>query len=415
MARYPPVVPKEENTPKPRRPRGEGTLRKRRDGACEASLDLGVGPDGKRVVQWFRGKTNAEALRRRREALDKLARGESPASSRMTVEQWIRHWLDTNVSNSVLQEQRKPMTEQSYRTLAAEYVIPSLGRVRLDKLTSADVDGMTGTMKRAGYAPNTIRLARALLRTALNAALGEGLVARNVVANSVAPNVAGSARKAVTLTFEQARSLVASVSEEPYGPLIELALWTGMRKGELLALRWEEIDFDRSALLVAATHGRVSGKGIVRSTPKTKKSLATVPLVASAVEALRRQQAAQEKAAAELGTRWRGSELVFHGPWGGPLDPSKATKMWNDIRDARGLPHSTFHDLRHTTATLLRHSGVPVDVTSRILRHSSIVMTADVYTSIDDTLTTEALAKLERAIKDETQFQPVSSEEALAL
>ena len=380
-----------------RRSKGDGGVRQRSDGAWEATVDLGRSPDGKRQVRSFRGRTKQAALARRREALGKIARGEKLASSRMTVGAWIDHWLETTVASLVLHEQLKRSTAYSYRTLADEYVKPCVGSIPLDKFATEDVDAMTGRLRKAGYKPNTIRLARSLLRTALNAALRAGHIARNPVTNSVAPNVKSGKR--ATLDLDQVQALMSSLGDKTYGPLIEVALWTGMRKGELLALRWPEVDFEHGVAMVDATLGRITGEGLLRSLPKTDAARDTVPLVGSAIAAVRRQRSFQEAEQIRLGSRWRGGDYVFHGPIGGPLDPSKASKEWNVIRDRLGLPKITFHDLRHTTATLLRDAGVPLEVISRVLRHSSITVTADVYTKVGQRLAATALEGFEAAMK----------------
>ncbi len=313
----------------------------------------------------------------------------------MTVSTWIEQWLAGPVATSVVLGARKATTAESYRCLFEAYVRPTVGELRLDKLTAADVDGMTSMLARAGYRPNTIRLARATLRAAINAAVAEGVVARNVVERSVAPKV--SKQKRPTLDLTQAQDLLGSLDGEPYGPLIELALWTGMRRGELLALRWKDVDLDVGQARVSATLSRLTGKGLVESGPKTEESANTVPLVGRAVAALLRQRQAQLEASNRR-EGWRATEHVFHGPKGGPLDPARATKEWNAIRDARELPHITFHDLRHTTGTLLRGAGVPLEVIGRILRHASIRTTADVYVDIRDALTRDGLEALENAL-----------------
>ena len=151
--------------------------------------------------------------------------------------------------------------------------------------------------------------------------------------------------------------------------------------------------------MVDATLGRITGEGLLRTLPKTAAARDTVPLVGSALAALRRQRSFQAAERLRLGIRWRGGDYVFQGPVGGPLDPSKATKEWNAIRDGLGLPKVTFHDLRHTTATLLREAGVPLEIISRILRHSSITVTADVYLKVGERLAATALEGFEAAIK----------------
>lgn len=313
----------------------------------------------------------------------------------------MTHWLDTTVATAVLHEQMKSSTAYSYRTLTSEYVIPTVGSIRLDRLTIDDVDAMTAKMKKAGYKPNTIRLARSTLRSAMNAAVRARKIAFNPVTGSIAPR--RSTEKRTPLTLDQARMLLKALDEKTYGPLIQVALWTGLRKGELLALLWSDVDLDGGSLMVDATLGRLTGEGLLRTAPKTEAAKDTVPLVESAVGALRRQRALQAAERLRLGARWRGGDYVFHGPIGGALDPSKALKEWNAIRDALEFPKVTFHDLRHTTATLLHEAGIPLEVIQRILRHSSITVTADIYTKVSEQLAASALSSYEAAITGSTE------------
>ncbi len=388
-------------TPSTRRPRGTGALWQAGDGHWEAVAELGTDAGGKRRRKVFRGRSAKEANDRRREYLDRRARGEGEAATttRLNVAGWMERWLAGPVEASVAVGSRAPGTAQSYRHLYQAYIKPTLGAARLEKLTTADVDQLVSTLAAAGYKPNTIRLARACLRTALNAAVGEGLLARNPVERSVAPRVATTKHRR-TLTLEEARRLLGSLEEEPLGPLIELALWTGMRKGELLGLLWEDVDVDAAVVHVRAGLTRVTGRGLVRGRPKTEESADSVPLVGSAVAALRRQRSLQAERRLALGKRWQLGEYVFHGPRGGALDPAAVTRGWNSVRDRLGLPVVSFHDLRHTTATLLLNDGVPLVVVSQILRHASIRITADVYAEVGDSLRAEALARLERLLTE---------------
>ena len=217
-----------------RRARGEGGIRLRPDGAWESSLDLGTGPGGRRQVRWFRASTRSAALKRRRDAQDQLARGELVLSSpRMTVAQWMEHWLDGPLRTSVELGDRKPLTAQNYRHVYQAYIKDLVGGVRLDKLRAQDVDRMTLFLRQLKFRPNTVRVARTVLRAALTAAQKEGLVARNAVALSTAPKVPkkGKRENPPALNLVQARTLLASLDGKWAGPLITVAVLTGLRRG----------------------------------------------------------------------------------------------------------------------------------------------------------------------------------------
>ncbi len=376
-------------------------MRLRSDGAWEASLDLGTGLSGKRMVKWFRAPTRSAALARRREALDQLARGEFVLGPRMTVAQWMEYWLDGPLATLVELGDRKPLTRQNYRHVYDAYIRDLLGSVRLDKLGPQDVDWMTQTLRQLKLKPNTVRLARSVLRAGLTAAEKQGLVVRNAVRLSSAPRVSnkGKKRNPPALNLGQARTLLGSLDGGEFGPLVTVALLTGLRRGELLALRWADVDLDNRVLHVSGSLGRVNGEGLVRMEPKTDASEAEVPLIRDAVSAFRRQSEAQELAKEALGDRWAGGDYVFHGPRGGPMDPPRATRAWNSIRDSLGFPKEvTFHGLRHSTASVLFELGVPMEVISHILRHSSIRETSDVYVEVPTALKAKALARLQRAL-----------------
>lgn len=356
-----------------------------------------VGVDGRRRRRNFRGATQQEALGKLRRARAEMERaGGTLVDGATTLGEWIERWLDTTIASGVEQGRLKPATAASYRQLTKDYVAPEIGAIRLERLTAGDIDAMTSHMTQAGYSANTRRLARTLVRAALKAAVAEGLVGRNVAEHSVAPRLAREQREGLAL--DDARRLQASLDGEPIGPLVEVALWTGLRRGELLALRWSDVDQQAQVLHVGRTLGRIVGQGLVEGTTKTEDATADVPLVPSAVAALKRQRAMQAAERLRLGHRWRDTEHVFHGPLGGPLDPARATRSWTELRTRLELPAVTFHDLRHTTATLLREAGVSIDVISRILRHSSIVVTADIYTRIGTELQAAALQTLERHV-----------------
>ena len=374
----------------PRRPKGEGSLRQVRNGYWEAMLDLGWA-DGKRVRPTFRGRTKAEAIAKRKEAEQSLSRGEPILNNTITVSQLCDQWLESKVETKVALGSLKESTAQNYRDACNVYVKPVLGRKQVRSLRTADVDAMSARMRKAGLSQNTIRVARSTLRMALGFAITERVIAFNVVDGSVRPNVSTSADQHVTLSVKQAKHLLAHAPDDVYGSVVRLALWTGMREGELAGLLWEDVDLKAKRLKVTGTVHRLTGKGLVRTDPKTEASKAPIPLPPATIQLLRRQQRQQSSQRATAGDQWLERGFVFTNSVGGPLEGRKILREWHKMHQDLGLPQMTVHDLRHTTGTLLRNAGVPLDVVSAILRHSSIRVTRDVYTKIEEPLSREGM------------------------
>jgi integrase len=292
----------------------------------------------------------------------------------------------------------KPATAENYRWVVRSYIAPSIGRVQLAKLTPGDVDRMLRALEARGLSANTRRLARSVLRRALVFAERRGEVARNAAGLAEAVHVERRPHRVLTVT--QARRLLDVARDDRLEALWTLALLTGLREGELLGLRWEDVDLERGELHVRGTLKRLAGQGLVRTSPKNRASGAGVPLVDLAVDALGRHGARQVEERLAAGEHWRDEGYVFTTPLGGPLDARNLLRSWHALRERAGLPEMTVHDLRHTAATLLRNLGVPMDVVSRILRHSGISITADIYAEVGHDLAREAVEVLGRALRE---------------
>lgn len=381
-----------------RRGRGEGGIRQRADGRWEGSIDLGW-TGGKRVRKFVYGRTRADAAAKLRELRGRLDAGLPDIDARLTVGAYLEGWLRDSLPASV-----KPTTAENYGWVVRTYIVPSLGKVRLAKLSPADVDLMLRDLEDRGLSENTRRLARSVLRRALVFAERRGQVARN--AAGIAEPVHVERRPHRVLSVAEARRLLAVVRGDRLEALWTLALVTGLREGELLGLRWDDIDLQRGELQVRGTLKRLSGQGLVRTSAKNRASAAGVPLIGLAVDSLGHHGARQieERLAA---AEWTDEGYVFTTPLGGPIDPRNLLRSWYALRERADLPAMTVHDLRHTTATLLRNLGVPMDVVSRILRHSGIAVTADVYAEVGHDLARGAVDVLGRALGDPRSSVPV--------
>ena len=355
-----------------RRDKGTGMIRRRADGRWEGRLDLGF-LDGKRVRRSVYGATEREVRTKLRELAREVERGASPAPERLTVGDYLGHWLET-----VARPRVRPRTYESYETTIRVHLLPALGRIRLSRLRATDVERLLAAKVASGLSPRTVDYCLTVLRMALAHAERTGLVPRNVAALVEGPRVPRA--EARPLTPEELARFLATIAGHRDEALYLTALGTGLRQGELLGLRWSDLDLDRGRLTVRLQAQRIGG-ALVLVEPKTERSRRTVVLPPVVVEALRRhrrQQAAERLQA----TRWHDLGLVFCGTEGRPRDGRALTKQFQRLLARAGIPRRPFHQLRHSVATFLLAAGVDLKVIAELLGHTQISTTADVYASV---------------------------------
>lgn len=358
-----------------KRANGTGSIGRRADGRWWARYTA-RDPEGRPIRRVVYGRTRREAenklielLRDRNLALVAVRRGRGP-----TVGEYAERWLATRSAGL------RPATAKRYGELIRQHVVPTLGRTPIARLEIAQVNDLLAAKLREGLAPRSVHHIRAVLRTMLNAALREGLAHRNVAALADPPRTPQVER--VTLTPEQAQRLVEVSARERDGALWVLALTTGARQGELLALRWADYDVATGALRITHSLSRVDGELILAET-KTARSRRTVVLPAAAREALARQHSAQAADQLRAGRAW-GNDLglIFTTPAGRPRDGTVVSHQFRTRCQGLGLPSMTFHDLRHSAASLLAGAGVqPRDVQAQ-LGHSNVLTTLQTYTHV---------------------------------
>ena len=372
-----------------RRGHGQGGIRKRGDGRWEASVDLGF-ENGKRRRRFFYGRTRPEVAAKLREAQTALSAGRPLPSGRQTTGAFLEAWAADVLPGTV-----KARTLQSYRDVLRSYVLPEVGSVPLAKLSPAHVQAMLRALEARGLSPRTQRYARAVLRRALHQAERWGDVTRNAAALADPPAQERSERP--TLSLDQARHLLETVRGDRLEALYWVALSLGLRQGEALALRWADVDLETGRLTVAGTLSRVSGQGLVRTSPKTNRARVVVlsEPCAAALRAHRRRQLEDRLVA---GSEWEETGYVFTTETGRALDARNVTRRWHRAREQAGLPALHFHDLRHSAATLLLEQGVPITTISKQLGHASITITSDVYAHVTEGLQRESAETMARLL-----------------
>lgn len=347
-----------------------------------------VGADGRKHSLY--AKTQREAQDRLREALTDASQGIRPLTTKLTVAAYLDEWIAGPVKTTC-----RPRTVESYSETVRRYIAPrhpkdhpkageplpapALGCISLSKLQPSDVDAMLGRLTARGdLSPTTVRYTRTVLRIALGRALKIGLVRRNVAALASAPPRVS--RELHPLSAEQVRSFLAATAGDRHGPLFTVAVATGLRLGELLALRWADIDDVNGTLAVRHTLDRSTGE---LAEPKTERSRRTLRLSRTALAALRVQRARQAADQLAAGKGWRRLDHVFASSTGGPLDSWNVRHRLQAALLGAGLPRVTFHTFgRHGFASLMLEAGEELAVISRSLGHSTLSTTADIYLSI---------------------------------
>jgi integrase len=352
------------------RGRGEGSIYRRADGYWVGQVEAGHYPNGRR--------RRARVVRRRRtdvlEEMDRLrrvARAGVQSTGTRTVDQFLDWWIDEVKAGTIA-----PKTLRNYRGIATQWINPHIGTVKLGKLRVTHVQTMVNDLRRQELSPGVVNQTLKLLRQALRYAVGTRMIDHNPAEHVKSVPVIGGADVAMTATEARAVLDASKVTSEvaTFGDLYAfwwLALKYGLRIGELLDLRWADIDNDELT--------------VRRS--KTAAGVRTLPLITEAKRVLREHR--------RLCTVHNLGGHVFIRPDGRPIDERRIGERWAELLAEAGVEHRRFHATRHTAATLLLEAGVPLEVVSAILGHANIGVTADIYTKIRGDLMRKGFARLD--------------------
>jgi integrase len=371
-----------------KRGQNEGSIFQREsDGRWCGVLNLGW-ENGRRKRKYFYGATAAEIQHALLKARADHAQGIPVPPSRQTVEQFLQDWLENSVKPSV-----RPSTYRSYEQTIRNHLIPELGRLPLCKLEPQNVRVMLNRkLAQGGLSARSVAYLRVVLRAGLNQARKWNLVARNV-AELVEPPRCERFR-IEPLTPDQARTLLDAVKGDRLEALYAVALACGLRMGEILGLRWQEIDLENGRMAVSQALQRQKGRGLVLAETKTDRSRRTIGLPAPLVTALRAHHVRQLQERLAADSRWQDQSFVFASRVGTALEPRNLHRAFKRMLKYAGLPDIRFHDLRHSAASLMLAQGVPLRVVMEVLGHSSISLTADTYSHVMPSLVQDATNKV---------------------
>jgi integrase len=303
----------------------------------------------------------------------------------------MHRWLDTYASTNVTLR-----TLHGYKGYVKRYLDPTIGGVALQALTARHIQGVYAGMLKRGLSNATVVQLHRILREALSHAVKWGILTRNVADATSPPKVQ---RKQMDMwDVETIRRFMDGVRESRFGDLYPLATLTGLRRSELCGLKWDHVDLIRGSLSVVSTLQRITGYGLVEGQPKTQKSRRSIALSPQAVDVLHSIRGRQIEQQLEAGPLWQNLGYVFTRADGSPVAPDMISKDFCALVRKAGLPRLTFHGLRHAFASLLLSSGVNLKVTSEMLGHSNIAITADTYSHVLPGLQEQAVLALDQRL-----------------
>jgi integrase len=371
-----------------RRGNGEGSITRRKDGLYMARYTIETSTGTKR--KYLYAKTRKEAGEKLTGALANAQKGITADAGAMTVGVFIKRWLEDSVRGSVRQS-----TYQRDESLCRVHIVTALGKKKLKTLNAADVQRFYRDKLDANLSSATVHKLHVLLHKALKQAERWGLVPRNVADDVDPPKVHKD--EVHPLTYEQARKLLEIVRGDRLEALYVVALQSGLRQGELLALRWEDVDLEAHTVQVRRTLTRDGGKHTV-GPAKTAKGRRTVKLTRDATEALREHLERQLVEVDKAGDNWQENGLVFCTGRGTLINPTNLRRRsLAPLLQRSGLPPMTFHQLRHTAATILLLKNVNPKVVSEMLGHATIAIKLDTYSHVLPNMQHSAVAAMEEA------------------
>ena len=369
------------------RKHGEGSVYTRADGRYSGFITL---ENGKR--KYFYGKTEKEVLKKVRQAIYERDQGTLATGPQQTVKQLLEYWLE-----KVHKFHIRVSTYEEYAALIRKHIVPIIGHLRLQKLTAQHIHSLYAQKLEEGLSSARVRGIHAVLHSALKYAVRTNLVARNVSDMVDLPSI--EKHEMQPLEPGQAQALLEKVSEHGLGALLTVALATGMRQGELLALRWQDVDWKLGELQIRRSVRYRGRRGFLESKPKTESGMRRVTLPSFVVEVLKRHRVSQLEARLQAGASWIERDLVFCRPDGDFMKAPTLRYQFFRLLEKVGLPRMRFHDLRHTAATLLLSMGVEMRVIQAILGHSDIATTANIYAHVLPAMQQEAMGKMDSLLR----------------
>ena len=359
-----------------RRANGEGSIRKRKDGRWEGRYTAGYDPDtGKRIIKNVLGKTQAETKAKLAAAQQECEVLDVTRTDEYTVATWLRSWYELYAQPNI-----RTATADRYKLMIETYTIPRIGKIKLKKLTSRDLQKLYKDLmehgrvnQRSGHgnpglSSTTVRSVHLMLHSAFERAVKERLIPRNPTDDCIAPKVQKVEMK--TLRPEHLKAYLDAADARGVLPMFYLELVSGLRKGELVALLWDDLDIQNRTISVSKQYIKNPSGKLTLSRPKTETSVRRVSIPQEAIDLLIQEHEKHPE-----------NPYMFPSPISGKMYyPDSVVKLHEKILKDAGLEHIRFHDLRHTFATLALQNGVDIKTVSSMLGHYDAGFTLRTYT-----------------------------------
>ena len=367
-----------------KRANGEGNIRKRKDGRWEGRYTAGHNPvTGKQIFKNVLGKTQNEVKEKLKKALVEAGQVDFTKSGQYTVGTWMDTWFENVAKIKV-----RPSSHQTYKGYIDNHIKPNIGKIPLEKLTTMDLQKFyrklltTGRVERIeskeqpkGLSAKTVRNINQVISSAMDLAMAQKIILTNPTDACELPKV--EHKEMQTIPAEQLQAFLDEARATGVYELYYIELATGLRRGELLGLKWTDIDWKNGIIKVRRQIARVDGQ-IVEAPLKTKNSYRAVTISQQAIDVLREQK------------RKTNDTYVFPSLNGGPISPDSVNNMLKRVLERAGIPKVRFHDLRHTFATIALQNGVDIKTVSSMLGHFSAGFTLDTYAHVTTSAQKEA-------------------------
>jgi integrase len=380
-----------------RRANGDGSITRRSDGRWMGRYYAWTAAGTRKRVTVY-GVSRQEAADKMREAQERNSQGIPVPDRTWKLGDWLDYWLE-----HVIAPHRRPKTYELYEMSVRLYLKPALGTAPLTRLSAARLQAFLNGQLASGRSVRQVQIMRTVLSSALSRAMREELLIRNVARLVELPS--WQRQPFSPWSAIEARMFLVAARDDPLYPAFVLLLLYGLRRGEVLGLRWADVDAEDGVIRIRQQIQRTNGE-LRLGTVKTIAGRRTLPLLklASDVLSIRREVQAADRQ--QLDAVWQDNGLIFTTKTGRPIEPRNLLRSFRRICEQHDLRVVKAHHLRHTTATLLKNLGVPARDAQLILGHSRLAITQEIYTHEDIQAQRDALTKLGDVLGDEKQALP---------